>query len=111
MSDTSYDPLNWMREYLKIVTKGSDMVPLVANEAQLKVHNTLLYQRDSGNPQRALVLKARQEGVSTYSEARLFYEINTRQRRTACVVSADIDSTHKVFSMSKIFQDNMQGSC
>ena len=99
-----------MQRYLKIVTMEGDLRPLSCNIAQLKVHNSLELQRRAGIPQRAIVLKARREGVSTYTEGRCFYEINARQMRHACVCSADLDASNKVFKMAKTFQDNMPDS-
>jgi len=96
-----------MQRYLRIVTMDGRLEPLTCNIAQLKVHNTLELQRQRGLPQRIIVLKARREGVSTYTEGRFFYEINARPMRYACVCSADLDSTNKVFKMGKTFQDNM----
>ncbi len=107
MEDLSYDPINWMASNLKIVTMEAELSPLRCNDAQLKVHNSLELQRKAGFPMRALVLKARREGVSTYTEGRFFYEINVRRMHNACVCSADIDATNKVFKMAKTFQDNM----
>jgi hypothetical protein len=54
---------------------------------------------------RAYILKARREGVSTYVEGRFFWEINAKPMRFACVCSADIDATNKVFEMSNRYQD------
>jgi hypothetical protein len=96
-----------MQKYLKIVTMEGDLSPLDCNLAQLMVHNTLEVQRKQGLPQRGIVLKARREGVSTYSEGRMFYEINARARRNACICSADLDASNKVFKMAKLFQDNL----
>lgn len=101
------DPISFMASYLKIVTMEGDLSPLRCNLAQMRVHNSLECQRRAGLPQRAVVLKARREGVSTYSEGRLFYEINARPRRNACICSADLDASNKVFKMAKLFQDNM----
>ena len=102
-----YDPITYMQNYLKIVTMEGDLSPLHCNLAQLKVHNSLERQRTAGLPQRAIVLKARREGVSTYAEGRCFYEINARPRRNACICSADLDASNKVFKMAKLFQDSM----
>jgi hypothetical protein len=102
-----YDPITWMQRFLKIVTMEGDLSPLHCNIAQLKVHNTLEQQRKNGFPQRAIVLKARREGVSTYTEGRFFYEINARSMRNGCVCSADDEATRKVFKMAKTFQDNL----
>lgn len=108
--DNSYDRVNWMAKYLKIMTMEGNIEPLVLNDAQLKVHNTLELQRKAGLPMRIIVLKARREGVSTYSEARFFSEINFKQNRIACICSADLESSHKVFRMTKLFQDSLPKS-
>ncbi len=92
---------------LKIITMQGELKPLVLNLPQLKVHSILAKQQEAGLPMRAIVLKARREGVSTYVEARYFREINRRPMRYACVCSADIDSTDKVFKMASLFQDEI----
>ena len=101
------DPTTWMAKNLKIVTMEGDLSPLRLNAAQMRVHNSLERQRQAGVPQRAIILKARREGVSTYAEGRCFYEINARPRRNACICSADLDASNKVFKMAKLFQDSM----
>jgi len=37
----------------------------------------------------------------------MFYEINARPMRNACVCSADADASNKVFKMARLFQDKM----
>ncbi len=97
----------WMEKYLKIITMDGELVPLYMNIAQRKVHNTLCLQQDAGYPARAIILKARREGVSTYFAARYFMEANLKANRYACIVSADLTSSHKVFKMSKLFQTHI----
>lgn len=99
--------LGWQQTNLKIITKAAKMVPLVHNRAQLRVHNTKQIQRDRNLPVRIIVCKARQRGVSTYEEADMFEDINRKPNRHGCVVSADLDSTSKVFGMCKVFQEEM----
>ena len=93
--------------YLQIITIGGKMSLLDLNIAQKKVHATLELQRKANLPMRVIILKARREGVSTYIESRFFWEINKSPMRFACVCSADVDATHKVFDMSKLFQNKM----
>ena len=60
---------------LKIRPKAGGMVPLELNRVQLEIHVRLEQQlRDTGRV-RALILKARQPGCSTYIEARFFHKI------------------------------------
>ena len=99
--------LGWQRSNLKIVNKKSQLIPLVHNIAQLKVNNTLRLQKDRELPVRAIVLKARQFGISTYIAASNFEAVNRMSNHHACIVSADIDATNKVFSMYETFQHEM----
>lgn len=99
--------LGWQRRNLKIVNKRTEVVPLNHNVAQLRVHNTINLQIKAGLPIMVIILKARQEGISTYLEAKIFENINRLSNRYACVVSADDNSTTKVFRMCERFQDEM----
>ena len=105
----NFDYLTWMSTYLKIISMYGDVLYLNCNPAQLMVHKALQMQYELGLPVRAIVLKARREGVSTYTEGRFFADINRLENRYACVCSADQEATDKVFKMAKMFQDNMPG--
>jgi len=84
------------------------VVQLSLNIAQQMLHRTIEeIQIANGYPVRIIILKARRQGMSTYSEGRFFYEINHRPHVNAVVASADIVSTNKVFKMAKRFQDSM----
>ncbi len=98
---------SWAKENLWIINMQGELVPLMLNIAQRKVHAVLETQRRAGVPMRAIILKARREGVSTYCESRFFWEVNRKQMHYACVCSADTKSTNKVFKMSKLFQQKI----
>ena len=103
----SLTTLGWQETNLRIVNKAAEVVPLHHNIAQLKVHGTKKLQRDRDLPVRLIICKARQEGVSTGEAADEFEDINRRKNRANCLISADRDSTAKVFKMIKRFQDEM----
>ena len=93
---------------LKIVNMDGRIVPLSLNIAQRMIHKTIEeVQLANGYPVRGIVLKARRQGISTYTEGRFFYEINHREHVNAVVASADVVSTNKVFKMAKMFQKSM----
>ena len=96
---------SYARKALKIITMQGKLEFLDLNLPQQKVHSVLGRQQDAGLPIRVIILKARREGVSTYVEGRFFREINRKPMRYACVCSADIDATDKVFKMASLFQD------
>ncbi len=100
----------WAADNLKVtdgmMLAGGGIVPLDLNPAQFLVDDTLTkYQWNRGLAVRALVLKARRVGISTWTEARFFREINRLSNHYASVCSADIDATDKVFKMAKLFQE------
>lgn len=99
--------LTFMRRYLKIIDMAGNLIPLSVNYAQRLFHNSIGRQELAGLPVRAIVLKARREGISTYCQGRFFAEINLKDNRFATVVSADAQATDKVFGMSKLFQQHM----
>lgn len=99
--------LGWQESNLKIVDKKTNLVSLKHNIAQLKVYNSKMIQRKRGFPVRIITLKARQEGVSTGEAADTFEDVNRRKNRMACLISADTDSTDKVFKMVRRFQQYM----
>jgi len=97
-----------MEDNLKIVNRDGKIMSLYLNIAQMMLHKTIEdIQISKGYPVRIIVLKARRHGISTYTEARFFYEINHRSHVNAVVASADIASTNKVFGMAKRFQNSM----
>lgn len=80
-------------------------MPLEPNIGQLMLNKVINSQRSAGFPVRILLLKPRQVGWSTWTEAEAFADINFNPNRTALCVSADTDSTDLVFNMTKLFQD------
>ncbi len=97
----------WQQGFLKIVDKQGQLVPLKHNIAQLKVQHEMKKQISRNLPVMLIILKARQEGVSTYIEACIFEHINRKPNRHGCIVSADKDATAKVFRMCQTFQEEM----
>ena len=73
---------------LKIRTKDAQLLPLALNRAQRIVHRKITAQRRKDGRVRAIVLKARQEGVSTYVAARYFRRIQLFPHME-CLVIAD----------------------
>lgn len=78
----------YARKCLRIVTKEPKLLPLEFNPAQKLVHERLSKQFKEHGRVRAIILKARQEGVSTYVSAR-FYRLATLWPFQNCVVIAD----------------------
>lgn len=58
-------------------------------------------------PVRQYILKARQMGVSTLCEARLFQKAHTRRGTNCMVVAQDDDATSGIFQMCRTFYANL----
>lgn len=93
---------------LKIVPKeGGMQIPLVLNTTQLAVHKALEGQRARIGMVRAIVLKARKQGVSTYISARFFHRITNAKALRARVMTHHSDTTKEVFEMIRRFQEHL----
>ena len=93
----------YIEEFLKIKTKDSNIIPLKLNKPQLKLYNLLKKQSEEGRPQRVIILKARQMGFSTLTEAILFKRTATARNVTSGIITHKNDATNNLFNMSKLF--------
>jgi hypothetical protein len=94
--------LGWDTPYyaehcLQIVDKHEKRVPLTPKPAQIALDAKLEAQRQAGHPQRAIVLKARQVGISTWVQAKLLQKTTQRANRNALVVAHDRDTGAKLY--------------
>lgn len=92
---------------LKIVTKSGELEPFILNEAQLLVHKLLEEQLASKGYVRALMLKARKLGLSTYTEGRFYHKITHRKGVNAKIMTEADESRDTLFRMVKTYHDFM----
>jgi hypothetical protein len=91
---------------LKIRTKTGDVLPLRLNRAQRYLHDRLEGQRAATGKVRALALKGRQQGISTYIGGR-FYWKTTHGRGLRCfILTHEQDATNNLFSMVERYHDH-----
>src|SRR5436309_2107382 len=89
---------------LKIRAKTGATLPLALNRAQRHMHERLEAQRaSSGGRVRALVLKARQQGFSTYIEGRFYWKATHTRGVQAFILTHEQDATDNLFGMVKRF--------
>ena len=94
--------------FLFIKTKKGELIRLVLNFTQkyiLKIIKEMWYK---GEPIRLLILKARQEGVSTMLVAFIYSIMSTQSNRNAVLLADDIDGTDYLFEMAKIYYEKME---
>lgn len=97
----------YIEEFLKIKTKDSEIIPFKLNKPQLKLYDLLKRQSEAGKPQRVIILKARQMGFSTLTEAILFKRTATKANVNSGIIAHKDDATTNLFNMSKLFLEEL----
>lgn len=90
----------------KDVTQG--MIPFKFNDAQTLIHEQIEKQLAETGKVRALVLKARQQGISTYCTGRVYWKTNYMPLSRSVVMAHDSATSEALFSMSKDVHANME---
>lgn len=96
----------YAEECLKIRTKAGRIEPLVLNRVQGIVHEHLEAQLSRTGRVRALVLKARQPGISTYVGARFYWRVTHSYGARAFILTHSDKATTNLFGMAKRFHDH-----
>lgn len=100
---------DFAKRQLRIITKDASQgyVPFEFNEAQTKIHKAIEKQIKEKGRVRALVLKARQQGISTYTAGRVFWKTFYTPHTRSVVIAHDSATSDALFTMSKNFIDRM----
>ncbi len=88
---------------LKIRTKAGRIRHLKLNAVQRFIHDRLEAQKHETGRVRALILKARQPGVSTYVAARFYWQVTHGRGRRAFILSHREQATANLFAIAKRF--------
>lgn len=90
-----------------IKDKRGQVVPLVLNREQLYVHSRLEDQRERTGKVRALVLKPRQRGISTYIGARFYHQASLNLGQHIHILTHEDKATQNLFGMVKLTHEHM----
>jgi hypothetical protein len=101
---------SFARNFLIIHDKSGAERNFEMNRAQLYIHERLEAQRQATGKVRALILKGRQQGVSTYVQARFFHKIITKRGKKAFILTHLADATSAIFEMTKRYSENMDSA-
>lgn len=93
-------------ECLKIRAKDESIKPLVLNEAQLAAHQKLEAQKTEKGWIRALILKGRQQGISTYIGARYYHRASLRRGVNVYILTHEQPASDNLFGMVDRYQRN-----
>ena len=84
---------------LRIRTKAGKVEALKLNRAQRHVHERLEEQKARTGKVRALLLKARQQGFSTYIGGRFYWRASLHRGVTVFILTHEQDATDNLFAM------------
>ena len=107
----STDFASFAQDQIKIITKdaGQGFVPFRLNTAQQIITEKLNEQLESTGKVRAIILKARQQGISTYCAGRVFWKSYFSPHARSVVMAHDSATSDALFNMSKNLIKNMDG--
>ncbi len=91
---------------LRIRTKAGQIEPLLLNPAQTILDDAVSAQMKAEGKIRIIILKARQQGLSTYTEGYMYFSVSQQRARKAMVITHHADSTRALFDMTKRFHEN-----
>ncbi len=93
--------------FLTIKNKAGKPVPFVLNQAQEYAHARLEAQLKETGKVRALVLKGRQQGLSTLIQARFFHKVITTRGQKAFILTHEAEATKNLFEMTKRYYETL----
>ena len=91
---------------MKIRTKTGEIVPFVLNRAQEYLHQKVEQQKNSTGKVRVLILKGRQQGMSTYISGRFYHGTTRNSGKATFILSHEADTTEKLFGIVERFHRN-----
>ncbi len=91
---------------LKIRPKSGNLVSFELNRVQTHIHERLEKQLAEAGKVRALILKARQPGCSTYVEGRYYWKVTHRRGVRAFILTHQQGATDVLFNMTERFHLN-----
>lgn len=92
---------------LVIRDKQGQLVPFIFNKAQRYAHDQIEAQRAQTGKVRALILKGRQQGMSTYTAARYYHKTIFVFGTTTFILSHQASTTGALFDIVKRYQEKL----
>jgi hypothetical protein len=96
----------YAKKILKVRTKDGAVDALHLNNAQHYIHSRLEEQRKKTGKVRAIILKGRQMGASTYIGGRFYWKVSHRKGVRAYILTHESASTDALFEMTRRYYEN-----
>lgn len=91
---------------LHILTKAGQLMPFELNRAQQYIHSRLEAQRERTGKVRAIILKGRQQGASTYVAGRFYWRASGEFGKRVQILTHQIPATQNLFRMVKRYHEH-----
>lgn len=101
------DPRVYIPNFLKIKNKDAELVKFIPNQPQKRLRDTISKLREQGKPVRIVILKARQMGFSTYTEADCFHQTVTNPLFTSTIIAHEEQASQNLYNMFKRYYENL----
>ena len=92
---------------LRIRDKAGRIVPFALNKAQEALDDAINSQLVTTGRVRIIVLKGRQQGISTYTEGRFYWRTSMQFGKTAFILTHEDRATQNLFGMAKLYHDSV----
>ena len=96
-------------QHINIITKDATQgfINFAFNDAQKKIHEMIEQQLEETGKVRAIILKARQQGISTYCAGRCFWKSYFNPYSRAVVMAHDSPTSSALFDMTRNLVSHM----
>lgn len=101
MDDYAY----YAHRALSIKTKTKGIQPFAFNRAQWYVHACIEHQRMTKGRVRVIVVKGRQQGISTYTEGRGYWKASQTEACNTVILTHEDKATNNLFDMAKRYHE------
>lgn len=101
------DPKIYIPNFLYIRNKNAELVKFKPNKPQKKLRDTIERLRKQGKPVRIIILKARQMGFSTYTEADCFHQTVTNKMFSSTIIAHEEQASQNLYNMFKRYYENL----
>ena len=91
----------YAKNSLKIRTKAGEIKALQLNNAQQILQSAVEKQMKAEGKVRIVILKARQQGISTHVGGYFYFNVSQRKAQKCMVITHSADSTRDLFDMTK----------
>jgi hypothetical protein len=97
---------HYARKCLKIRPKDGPIQPFIFNKAQIYAHKLLEEQKGRTGKVRALILKGRQQGMSTYIGARYYHQTTHNFGIKTFILTHELEATNNLYEMAKRYYEH-----